>query len=199
MIYLRVKEKKLLAGDRWRLTGDIWQVTFDRWQVTGCSVSLNAVSRAGGYKLFKLSSNRPGDRPGLIEGGGLRELFDLSFRPATIKKTLDKKYTVTRSNQFSKIQWKIHILTFLNIDWNSSKQKKIRQEIWTFSFQICFRNQFLTLGSGLTKVKNLFRKQIWNENVYISILYFCIEFWITFKKNQNMDFLLNFQKVIWPG
>ena len=36
------------------------------------------------------------------------------------------------------------------IDRNSSK-KIFRIEIWTFSFQICFRNKFLTLGSGQTE------------------------------------------------
>ena len=39
---------------------------------------------------------------------------------------------------------------FLNTDRNSFK-KKIRIEICTFSFQICFRNQFLTSGSGQTE------------------------------------------------
>ena len=31
------------------------------------------------------------------------------------------------------------------------QQQKFRIEIWTFSLQICFRNKFLTLGSGQTK------------------------------------------------
>ena len=30
-------------------------------------------------------------------------------------------------------------------------KKKFRIEIWTFSFQICFKNQFSTLGSGQTE------------------------------------------------
>ena len=30
-------------------------------------------------------------------------------------------------------------------------QKKFRIDIWTFSFQICFKNQFLNLGSGQTE------------------------------------------------
>ena len=30
--------------------------------------------------------------------------------------------------------------------------KKIRIELWTFSFQICFRNQFRTSGSGKTEI-----------------------------------------------
>ena len=53
-------------------------------------------------------------------------------------------------NYIFKIQWEIHFLTFLNIVRNSSK-KKFRIEIWTFSFQICFRNKFLTSGSGQTE------------------------------------------------
>ena len=44
----------------------------------------------------------------------------------------------------------IHLLTFLNMGQNSLK-KKFRIEIWTFSFQICFRNQFWTSGSGQTE------------------------------------------------
>ena len=48
-----------------------------------------------------------------------------------------------------KIQWEIHFLTFFNIDPNSSKKNRI--EIWILSFQICFRNQFWTLGSGQTE------------------------------------------------
>ena len=38
---------------------------------------------------------------------------------------------------------------FLNIDQNASK--KIRIEIWTFSFQICFWNHSWTSGSSQTK------------------------------------------------
>ena len=54
------------------------------------------------------------------------------------------------SAQDLKIQWEIHFLTFKNTDRNAPK-KKFRIEIWTFSFQICFQNQFLTLGSGQTE------------------------------------------------
>ena len=39
---------------------------------------------------------------------------------------------------------------FLNTDRNAPK-KKFRIEIWTFSFQICFKNQFSTSGSGQTE------------------------------------------------
>ena len=59
----------------------------------------------------------------------------------------DKNYTLPRPNHFLKIQWKIHFLTFLNTDRNAPK-KKFRIEIWTFSFQNCFKNQFSTSGSG---------------------------------------------------
>ena len=52
-------------------------------------------------------------------------------------------------NYILKIQWEIHFLTFLNTDRNAPK--KFRIEIWTFSFQICFRNQFWTLVSGQTE------------------------------------------------
>ena len=46
-----------------------------------------------------------------------------------------------------KMQWKIHFLIFLIIGQNSST-KKFRIEICRFSFQICFRNQLWTSGSG---------------------------------------------------
>ena len=48
-----------------------------------------------------------------------------------------------------KIQWEIHFFTLLNTDLNAPK--KIRIVIWTFSFEIYFRNPFLTLGSGQTE------------------------------------------------
>ena len=51
---------------------------------------------------------------------------------------------------FSKYNGKSIFWLFLNIVRNSSR-KKFRIEIWTFSFQICFRNQFLTLESGQTE------------------------------------------------
>ena len=35
--------------------------------------------------------------------------------------------------------------------WQKGFNKKIRIEIWTFSFQICFLNQFSTSGSGQTE------------------------------------------------
>ena len=73
--------------------------------------------------------------------------------------------------------------------WPKLFKKKLRIEIWTFLFQICFRNKFWTSGSGQTEnyantricvfsvwplpeVENWFPKQIWNENVHISILNF---------------------------
>ena len=52
-------------------------------------------------------------------------------------------------NYIFKIQWEIHFLTFSNTDWNAPK-KRFRIEIWTFSFIICFLNQFSTSGSGQT-------------------------------------------------
>ena len=35
--------------------------------------------------------------------------------------------------------------------WPKRSKKNFRIEIWTFSFQICFKNQFLTSGSGQTE------------------------------------------------
>ena len=53
-------------------------------------------------------------------------------------------------NYIFKIQWEIYFLTFLNTNRNAPK-KKFRIEIWTFAFQICFKNQFSTSGSGHTE------------------------------------------------
>ena len=49
----------------------------------------------------------------------------------------------------------------------------------------------------LPKVKNWFRKQIWNENVHISILIFVKSFG-QYLKSQKINFQLYFQKVIRP-
>ena len=104
-------------------------------------------------------------------------------------------------NHFLKIQWEIRFWTFFCDDRNAPK-KKFRIEIWTFSFEICFRNQFRTSGSGQTEitpitpigvigvisvwplpeVRNWFRKQISNENVHISILNF---FFGAFRSSQK--------------
>ena len=54
------------------------------------------------------------------------------------------------SLNYNKIAQEFYFLTFLNIGQNSLK-KKFRIEIWTFSFQICFRNQVWTSGSGQTE------------------------------------------------
>ena len=43
------------------------------------------------------------------------------------------------------IFWLFKILT------ETLQQKKFRIKIWTFSFQICFKNQFSTSGSGQTE------------------------------------------------
>jgi hypothetical protein len=52
----------------------------------------------------------------------------------------------------------------------------------------------------LPRVKNSFRKQIWNENVHIFILNFFLKRFCQYlKKSQKMDFLLYFQNVIWLG
>ena len=94
--------------------------------------------------------------------------------------------------------------------------KKFRIEIRTFLFQICFRNQFQTLGSGQTEntqitpigvigaisvwplceVQNWFRKQIWNKNVPISKL-FCGAFQSSQKKCSKIISRYNFKK--WFG
>ena len=93
-------------------------------------------------------------------------------------------------------------------------QKKFRKERGTFLFQICFRNQFCTSGSGQTKNmpitpigvigvfsvwplpkgRNWFQKHIWYANVHISILIFLGErFNHPKKKNSKIDFPLYFK------
>ena len=59
-------------------------------------------------------------------------------------------WPLPEQHHFLKIQWEIHFLTFLKY-WTKRSKKKLRIEIWTFSFQICFKNQFSTLGSGQTE------------------------------------------------
>ena len=53
----------------------------------------------------------------------------------------------------------------------------------------------------LPEVKNWFRKQIWNENIYISIPNFFWSVSLSILKSQKMDFPLYFQKVVllWQG
>ena len=63
----------------------------------------------------------------------------------SLKKTLGH-FEIT----FLKYNGQSIFLTFLNIGRNSST-KNFRIKIWTFSFQICFRNQFLT--SEVVKLK----------------------------------------------
>ena len=60
------------------------------------------------------------------------------------------KKTLNTSAQDLKIQWEINFLTFKNTDRNAPN-KIFWIEIWTFSFKICFRNQFSTSGSGQTE------------------------------------------------
>ena len=65
------------------------------------------------------------------------------------EKNFIKQCTLRRSNHFLKIQWKIHFWLFEILT------KTLRNfffiEIWTFSLQICFQNQFWTAGSGQTE------------------------------------------------
>ena len=129
------------------------------------------------------------------------------------KKFHKKKKTQRRSNHFLKIQWEIHFLTLFKY-WPKLFNKKIRTEIWAFSFQICFRNQFLTLGGGQTETENtkirvfvyllfdhfpkskkLFQKQIWKHKANISIQFFCWRVSVNIEKSyKKMDFSLYFQK-----
>ena len=51
---------------------------------------------------------------------------------------------------FGKYIGKSNFPLFLNTDRNAPKIF-LRIETWTFSFQICFKNQFSTSGSGQTE------------------------------------------------
>ena len=72
---------------------------------------------------------------------GVFGFFRIFFRP---------NKTLPRPNHFLKIQWEIHFFTFF-LYWPKLFKKKFRIEIWAFSFQICFQNQFSTSGSGQTE------------------------------------------------
>ena len=84
-------------------------------------------------------------------------------------------------------------------------QKKIRIEIWTFSFQICFQNQFFKLkiheyaytrNFSLTTSRSqkliLKADSKW-EYPYFYSKFFFGAFWSVFKKVKKMDFPLYFQ------
>ena len=88
--------------------------------------------------------------------------FDLSYWHATTKTFsyfgefgffriffLPEKWPYLGQITFWKYNGK-SIFDFLITDRNASN-KKFRIEIWTFSFQICFKNQFSTWGSGQTE------------------------------------------------
>ena len=69
--------------------------------------------------------------------GFFRKKFSQKMYPTPVKSLFEN----TMGNPF---------LIFFKY-WPKRLKKKIRIEIWTFSFQICFRNQFKTLGSGQTE------------------------------------------------
>jgi hypothetical protein len=56
---------------------------------------------------------------------------------------------------YNPIQWEIHFLTFFSFHQNAPKLFS-RLEIWTFSFQNFFWNQFLTLESENTEIRVFF-------------------------------------------
>ena len=61
-----------------------------------------------------------------------------------------EKKPLNPSAQDLKIQWEIQFSTFFVVGQNAPKFF-FTIEIWTFSFQNCFRNQFWTFGSGQTE------------------------------------------------
>ena len=63
---------------------------------------------------------------------------------------LVEKRTLPRSNHFFENTMGNPFFDFLKY-WPKRSKKKFRIEIWTFSFQICFKNQFWTSGSGQTE------------------------------------------------
>ena len=93
--------------------------------------------------------------------------------------------------------------------------KKFRIEIWAFSFQICFRNHFSTLGSGQTentqirvfvyflfdhfpKSKIDFESRF-EKNALISILIFFWRVSVSILKKSNNWFPIVFSKSDWTG
>ena len=95
-------------------------------------------------------------------GGGQRALFDLSFLHATTQTQayirgvwlfhifLGQKFDPTLVKSFFKNAMENPFFDLFKYGPKHSK-KKIKIEIWTFLFQICFQNQFSTLGSGQTE------------------------------------------------
>ena len=55
-----------------------------------------------------------------------------------------------QSSHILKIQWEIIFFDFFKY-WPKRSKIFFRTETWTFSFQICFKNQFSTSGSGQTE------------------------------------------------
>ena len=62
--------------------------------------------------------------------------------------------------------------------WPKRSKKKFRIEIWIFSFQFCFKNQFSTLGSGQTENTHI------REYVYFQFDHF---------PKSKIDFLSRFE------
>ena len=90
--------------------------------------------------------------------------------------------------------------------WPKLFKKIFRIKIWAFYFQICFRNQFSTLGSGqpentlvfsiwpLPEVQKWFQKQIWNQNVHFSVLNFFLKRFGQYLKKSKNEFPIVFWK-----
>ena len=111
--------------------------------------------------------------------------FPFSHNSSTCKKNLI---------QVDQLQWHFHFLAICLsihfIDTSSIRfcdtwsvihfiltktlQKKIRIEIWTFSCQIFFRNQFLTLGSGQTENYANMRCHIFSSSSMFNFLWCCV-------------------------
>ena len=107
-----------------------------------------------------------------------------------------KKDPRTLPRKIWKYDGKSNYQHFFSSRWSNAQFFCFIIEIWTFSFQNCFQNQFLTSGSGQTEnvriwyvnqmrifsvlplpgVQNWLWKQFWNEKVHISIQ----------KKNQSV-------------
>ena len=92
--------------------------------------------------------------------------------------------------------------------WPKCSKKKFRLEIWTFSFQICFKNKFSTSGSGQTE-KHIYAytcvfslttsrswKLIFKADLKWECPYFYFKFFLEhfgqYLKKSKMDFPLYF-------
>ena len=159
------------GGKKLHLTPDTWHVThgggvniLSTFQLPiSYGLGLKMFGRFWGKGLLNESINQlMSDEGGGGLAGVIRHFLDLSFRHVTTKtkanfgrfgffrKTFGQKRDPTPVKSLFENTMGNPFVDFLKY-WPKLFKKKFRIEIWTISFQICFQNQFLTLGSGQTE------------------------------------------------